>query len=113
MFQKMKGFTLLESIVTLTLSSITMATALSYFDDWITVSERTSLNYNQQVSSYAMQTHQVWARAAGRETPKWSEVVQISGLESHITSQGFLSLSTAHGQCRQLDSQGNLSSEEC
>lgn len=107
MLQQVKGFTLLESVLTLTLSSITTATALSYFNDWVSISEKTSLNYNQQVASYAMQTHEMWARAAGRDAPKWAEVIQISGLDSRITSQNYLYLSTTHGLCRKIDPSGN------
>lgn len=107
MLQQMTGFTLLESVLTLTLSSITTATALSYFNDWVSISEQTSLNYNQQVASYAMQTHQMWAKAKGADAPKWSEVIQISGLESHVSNIGQLSLSN-ESHCRIINAQGTL-----
>lgn len=107
MLQQMTGFTLLESVLTLTLSSITTATALSYFNDWVSISEQTSLHYNQQVASYAMQTHQMWAKAKGAEAPKWSEVIQISGLESHVSNNGQLSLSNK-SYCRAINAQGTF-----
>ncbi len=110
-FQQMAGFTLLEGVLILTVSSITTATALSYLDNWMTVSEQATLHYSQQVALSSMQTHQIWAKASGKQQPQWQDVIAISGLDSHISKQGKLALKTAHQYlCIQLDNTGDISS---
>lgn len=106
MIQQMTGFTLLESVLTLTLSSISAATAFSYLNDWAEISEQTSLKYNQQVASYSMQTHLIWAKAEGREMPSWDNVIQFSGVEHKVNNSGQLLLTTSNGQCLGVNHQG-------
>lgn len=110
MYQQMTGFTLLESVLTLTLSSITAATAFSYLNNWTEISQQASLRYNQQVAAYSMQTHQLWAKAEGREAPNWEYVLHISGIEHKISQSGQLRLIASNGNCRGIDPQGQLSS---
>lgn len=95
MFQQIAGFTLLESVLTLSLASITTATALSHLGDWISISEKTSLHYNQRVASHAMQTHRMWAQAAGKESPTWNDVFQSTGIDTHISTDGSLILTSS------------------
>lgn len=110
MFQQMAGFTLLEGVLALTLTSITTATALNYLENWVDTSEKAVLNYSQQVATQSMQTHQMWAKAAGREQPKWPDVILINGLDSEILTNGALSLSSAHQSlCITLDDAGEIS----
>jgi type II secretory pathway component PulJ len=112
MFQQMAGFTLLEGVLALALSSITTATALSYLDDWIITSEQTVLHYSQQVAMSSMQTHQIWAKAAGKAQPKWQDVVSLNGLDSHISSQGELALSSLNKNlCIKLNHLAELTSQ--
>jgi type II secretory pathway pseudopilin PulG len=110
MYQQMTGFTLLESVLTLTLSSITAATAFSYLNDWTDISQKVSLQYNQQVAAYSMQTHHLWAKAEGRETPSWDNVLHISGIEHKVSPSGQLKLITSSGNCLGVSPQGQLSS---
>lgn len=110
MFQQMAGFTLLEGVLALTLSSITAATAFSYLDDWIVTSEKAVLHYSQQVAISSMQTHRIWAEATGREQPKWHDVVLLSGLESEVSMNGSLTLETPHQNlCISLNDHGEIS----
>lgn len=112
MFQQIAGFTLLEGVLTLTLASITTATAMNHLGDWVSISEETSLRYNRQVASYAMQTHQMWAKAAGKEAPKWQDVISISGINSHISSSQQLSFtSDSKNHCLALDQYGRTLSD--
>ncbi|MEH6447946.1 MAG: hypothetical protein V7765_04710 [Oleispira sp.] len=110
MFQKMAGFTLLEGVLVLTLSSITTATGLSYLDNWIETSEEAVLHYSQQVATSSMQTHQMWAKAAGREPPEWQDVISLNGIKSQVSMNGSLALSTPHQSlCVSLDDRGEIS----
>jgi len=112
MFQQMAGFTLLEGVLALTLSSITAATAFSYLDDWIVTSEKVVLHYSQQVAASSMKTHQIWAEATGSEQPKWQDVVLLSGLESQVSMNGNLILATPHQNlCVSLNDRGEVSPE--
>ncbi len=106
MIQQMTGFTLLESVLALTLSSISAATAFSYLNDWTEISERTSLKYNQQVAAYSMQTHLIWAEAEGRKAPSWEEVIQVSGVNHNVDQLGQLLLTNSNGHCLGVNSQG-------
>lgn len=109
MFQQMAGFTLLESVLTLTLSSITTATAIHYLGDWATVSAEAGLRYNQQVASYTMQTHQTWAQAAGKAQPSWNEVLKINGFDHQIAANGQLTLISADNKlCITINRYGDL-----
>jgi type II secretory pathway pseudopilin PulG len=110
MFQQMAGFSLLEGVLVLTLSSITTATGLSYLNDWIVTSEKSVLHYSQQVASSSMQTHQMWAKAAGKEPPKWRDVILLNGIESQVSMNGSLALRTTHQSlCVSLDERGEIS----
>lgn len=109
MFQQMAGFTLLEGVLTLTLSSITAATAFSYLDDWIVTSENAVLHYSQQVAASSMQTHRIWAKAAGRKQPEWQDVVLLGGLDNQVSTNGRLILETSHQSlCVSLDNHGEV-----
>lgn len=110
MFQQMAGFTLLEGVLVLTLSSITTATGLSYLDNWIETSEKAVLHYSQQVATSSMQTHQMWAKAAGREPPEWQDVISLNGIQSQVSMNGSLALKTPHQSlCVSLDVRGEIS----
>lgn len=112
MIQQMAGFTLLEGVLVLTLSSITTATALNYLETWVVSSEKAVLHYSHQVASSSMQTHQLWAKAAGHEPPKWQEVVILKGIDSQISSTGNILLSSSRQDlCMALDSHGNAKSD--
>lgn len=110
MFQKMAGFSLLEGVLALTLTSITTATALNYLENWVDTSEKAVLDYSQQVAMSSMQTHQMWAKAAGHEQPKWQDVILINGLDSQVLANGTLSLNSAHQSlCISLEGSGEVS----
>jgi len=109
MFQQMAGFTLLESVLTLTISSITTAAAITYIADWAAISAEAGLEYNQQVASYTMQTHQIWAQAAGKKQPSWEDVVQINGFDSQVSANGQLTLISADNKfCSTINRQGKV-----
>jgi len=110
MFQQMAGFTLLEGVLVLTLSGITTATGLSYLDNWIETSEKAVLHYSQQVAMSSMQTHQMWAKAAGREPPEWQDVISLNGINSQALLNGGLALRTPHQSlCVSLDDRAEIS----
>ena len=110
-----QGFTLLDQVVALSVASIGAATAASYLDQWVSVSDQSVGQYSQQVASSAMHTHRLWAQAEGRSAPSWQEVVYLSGIEHKLDKNGQLILHRQHDNgCHIIDPNGNTySSAQC
>lgn len=87
-----QGFTLLDQVVALSIASVGAATAASYLDEWITISDQSVSTYSQQVASSAMHTHRIWAQAEGREAPQWQDVIYLSGIDYTLDNKGQLIL---------------------
>jgi len=109
MFQRKnnQGFTLLDHVVALSVASISAATAATYLDDWLTVSEQSTMQYSQQVAASAMHTHQVWAQAEGRAAPQWKDVVYLSGIDSRLSADGSLIIKSPNSSlCHRISVDG-------
>lgn len=109
--QKNRGFTLLDSVLAITLTGITAATAASYLDGWLEASDTGVMEYNKQVAISAMHTHQAWAQATGGTTPEWRDVITLGGVNSEQSADGQLIVRSANsGQCFVLSKTGKTDS---
>ena len=110
MIRRMHGMTMLEVVVTTTVTGLAATAAISRLDGWTQQSEQHSVYFAAQVASSSMQTHRIWAQAAGKDMPQWQDVVSIEGMDYETDQNGNLTLrSGEHNACYRLDREGTVS----